>query len=122
MLKVYQNKNKLAEQIQLAAQRLAFIPEYGISSEQFERAVLLAIALHDVGKLQVEWQKWSHAYQKAIHEPQPEHKMIVHTHFMPQQQPLHKHAEEELRQQKRPPHAAEGAWASWPIILEALDG
>src|SRR6266568_8033280 len=122
MLSVYQQRSTLATQLSLVAQRLASNPDYGVTIEQIKRAVLLAIALHDVGKLQVEWQKWSHAYQQAIHEPQPEHKMIVHTHFMPWQQPLHKQAEEELRQQKRPPHAAEGAWASWPIIVEALDG
>ena len=122
MLSVYQQRSTLATQLTLVAQRLASNPDYGVTIEQIKRAVLLAIALHDVGKLQVEWQKWSHAYQQAIHEPQPEHKMIVHTHFMPRQQPLHKQAEEELRQQKRPPHAAEGAWASWPIIVEALDG
>jgi CRISPR-associated endonuclease/helicase Cas3 len=122
MLSVYRQQSTLARQLSSVAQRLSSSSDYSVTVEQIERAVLLAIALHDVGKLQVEWQKWSHAYQQAIHEPQPEHKMIVHTHFMPQQQPLHKQAEEALRQQKRPPHAAEGAWASWPIIVEALDG
>jgi CRISPR-associated endonuclease/helicase Cas3 len=92
MLSVYQQRSTLAMQLSLVAQRLASNPDYGVTIEQIKRAVLLAIALHDVGKLQVEWQKWSHAYQQAIHEPQPEHKMIVHTHFMPQQQPLHKQA------------------------------
>src|SRR5207247_4147250 len=36
MLKVYRDKTTLAEQIQLAAQRLASIPDYSITSEQFE--------------------------------------------------------------------------------------
>ena len=122
MLFVYQRQSTLAKQVSLVAQRLATNPDYEITAEQVERGVLLAIALHDVGKLQVEWQQWSHTYQQAIHEPQPEQKMIVHTHFVPQRQPLHKQAEETLRHQKRPPHAAEGAWASCPIILQALDG
>lgn len=121
MLKVYRDKSTLAEQIQLAAQRLTTIPDYGISSEQFERAVLLAMALHDVGKLQVEWQKWSHAYQKEIGDPQPDEKMVVHTHYKPQEFEKHKEAEEALKKEKRPPHSSEGAWASWPIILHALD-
>jgi len=122
MLSVYRQQSTLARQLSLVAQRLASSPDYDVTVEQIECAILLAIALHDVGKLQVEWQKWSHDYQQAIHEPQPEHRMIVHTHFIPKQQPLHKQAEERLRQQKRPPHAAEGAWAAWPIIVEALDG
>ena len=122
MLKVYRDKKTtLAEQIQLAAQRLAAIPDYGISSEQFERAVLLAMALHDVGKLQVEWQNWSHAYQEKIGEPQPHKKMVVHTHYKPQEFEKHKEAEEALKKEKRPPHSSEGAWASWPIVLHALD-
>lgn len=121
MLKVYRDKSTLAEQIQLAAQRLATIPDYGISSEQFERAVLLAMALHDVGKLQVEWQIWSHAYQEYIGEPQPEEKMVVHTHYKPEEFEKHKEANEALKKKSRPPHSSEGAWASWPIILHALD-
>lgn len=121
MLKVYRDKSTLAEQIQLAAQRLASIPDYGITSEQFERAVLLAMALHDVGKLQVEWQIWSHAYQEYIGERQPDEKMVVHTHYKPEEFEKHKEANEALKKKSRPPHSSEGAWASWPIILHALD-
>jgi CRISPR-associated endonuclease/helicase Cas3 len=122
MLKVYYQQSTLSQQLSFVAQRLASSPVYEVTVEHFEHAVLLAIALHDVGKLQVEWQRWSHKYQQEIHEPQPEHKMIVHTHYYPNQQPLHKQVEKALRDIKRPPHAAEGAWASWPIILKALDG
>jgi len=121
MLKVYRDKTTLAEQIQLAAQRLASIPDYSITSEQFERAVLLAMALHDVGKLQGEWQIWSHAYQEKLGEPQPDEKMVVHTHYKPGEFEKHKEAEEALKKEKRPPHSSEGAWASWPIVLHALD-
>jgi CRISPR-associated endonuclease/helicase Cas3 len=121
MLSVYHNRSTLATQIAFAAQRLAASPNFDLAADQLERAVLLAIALHDVGKLQVEWQAWSHAYQEAIAESQPERRMIVHTHFTPGTNPLHKQAEEALRSLKRPPHAAEGAWASWPILLQALN-
>ena len=121
MLSVYRTQSSLATQILLAAERLASNPEYGVTVDKIERAVLLAIALHDVGKLQVEWQYWSHAYQQEIGESQEEATMIVHTHYTPSQEPRHKEAEEALQSIKRPPHAAEGAWASWPIILEALD-
>jgi len=87
-----------------------------------ERDVLLAIALHDVGKLQIEWQDWAHAYQCAIGEARPREMMIVHTHNKPAEYSHHKEAEDQLKSMKRPPHASEGAWASWAIIARALDG
>ncbi len=108
----------LDEHIDFAGQRLAHHPEYTITAEQLQRAVLLALALHDVGKLQVEWQHWSRAYQAAIGEPVVDQaKMIVHTHRERQ----HEQAEKAVKL-RRPRHAAEGAYASWPIILQALNG
>jgi len=121
MLNVYQNTSTLERQLRLAAQRIAALPESVLPAASLERAVLLALALHDVGKLQQEWQEWSHAYQREIEESQEENTMIVHTHYTPKEEVLHRQAEETLKNLKRPPHAAEGAWASWPMLLEALD-
>lgn len=118
----YHSCSTLATQVSFAAQRLSELPDFALAAGQLERAVLLALALHDVGKLQVEWQAWSHAYQAEIGESQPERCMIVHTHYTPQTNPRHKQAEEALQSLKRPPHAAEGAWASWPILVQALGG
>ncbi|MCG8352768.1 MAG: hypothetical protein MI924_33815, partial [Chloroflexales bacterium] len=114
-------KLRLNEQTQLAAVRLE-AAGYVQHAALFERAVHLAIALHDVGKLQIEWQDWAHAYQLEIGEAQPREMMIVHTHNKPQEQRHHKEAEEKLKDMKRPPHASESAWASWPIIVRALEG
>ena len=108
ILSVYRNRSRLATQVAFAAQRLAEIPDFELAADQLERAVLLALALHDVGKLQVEWQAWSHAYQEKIGESQPDRSMIVHTHYTPKTNQLHKQAEEALHSLKRPPHAAEG--------------
>src|SRR5438874_3738757 len=47
--------------------------------------------------------------------------MVVHTNYKPGEFETHKEAEEDLRTKSRPPHSSEGAWASWPIILHALD-
>ncbi len=121
MLSVYRGHPTLSSQISFAAQRLASLPRYKLHARFLERAVLLAIALHDVGKLQVEWQRWSHAYQQEIGEAQEEDAMIVHTHYRPGQIARHREAEQALKNLKRPPHAAEGAWASWAILLEALE-
>lgn len=123
----YYSESRLEQQIHLAGERLERAG-YDCSAEQLAQAVLLALALHDVGKLQGEWQQWSHAYQKQIGDIVPEATMIVHTNYKPHDPlvgPSHLQAEEIVSKRmkiQRPHHAAEGAWASWPIIVRALDG
>jgi CRISPR-associated endonuclease/helicase Cas3 len=122
----YYEVSGLEAQIMLAGQRLERSNKYKCSAEQLSRAVRLAIALHDVGKLRVEWQQWSHDYQEEIGEKQQPDFMIVHTHYKPHDQQLgtlHLEAEKTVSKKiARPHHAAEGACASWSIILHALDG
>lgn len=88
-----------------------------------ERAVRLAFALHDVGKLDVRWQAWAHAYQQEIGEPCPDVFMIAHTHY---EQGNETHENAQKRASKRHPkpktHAGEGADAGARILFEALDG
>src|SRR5207249_10629466 len=48
-------------------------------------------------------------------------KMLMHTHYKLQELEKHKEDEEALKKERRPPQSSEGAWASWPIILHALD-
>lgn len=121
MLGYYFYGSRLSEHIALAGQRLIATGDYDFTTEQFEQAMLLAITLHDVGKLQEEWQNWSQSYQQAINDPAPDDMMIVHTNYKPEQYPEHKQAEKEVKI-KRPPHSAEGAWATWPIVTQALGG
>lgn len=117
----YYRESGLEQQIDLAGERLARDQRFGCTAAQLTRAVQLAIALHDLGKLRVEWQQWSHAYQGAINEPLNPNFMVVHTHYN-YKSALHKEKEREISQlYKRPHHAAEGAYAAWPIIMQALD-
>lgn len=122
----YYETSGLEQQVQLAGQRLASAGGYGCTAEQLGRAVRLALVLHDVGKLQVEWQQWSHAYQTAIGAPTDPSWMIVHTDYRPhdiQFGSAHIEAERTVSKQfRRPHHAAEGACASWPLIVRALEG
>lgn len=119
----YYRASGLEQQIVLAGERLERDPRFGCSADHLARGVRLAIALHDLGKLQEEWQQWSHAYQKAIGEPQQHTMMIVHTHYKPATYSLHKQKEDEVSKlYQRPHHAAEGACAAWPVIQHALDG
>lgn len=118
MLAFYYRDSILAQQIKLTAKRLA--SGYSVDAIRFERAVLVAIALHDVGKLQQEWQEWSHIYQERIGDPVRPSVMIAHTNYEPRIYPLHAQVERAIRI-PRPHHAAEGACASWAIIVRALD-
>ncbi len=82
-----------------------------------EQAVRLALALHDVGKLQVQWQKWAANYQKQVAGAKPPF-LVAHTLSETEE---HRKIARHIRP-KRPKHAGEGAFASARILWEALDG
>ena len=107
----------LAERLVYAAQRLeekANFPSTGI-----DRAIRLAIALHDIGKLEKRWQAWVRAYQAEINEPLVDPTfMAVHTHT---ETPEHEAAAQRVKLQ-RPPHAGEGAITGAKIAHQILDG
>lgn len=115
MMCVYQRD--LAERLVYAAQRLedkANFPSTGIDC-----AIRLAIALHDIGKLEKRWQAWVRAYQAEIDEPLDDPSfMAVHTHT---ETPEHEVAAHRIKLQ-RPPHAGEGAIAGAKIAHQILDG
>ena len=115
MMRVYQRD--LAERIAYAAQRLeekANFPSTGI-----DRAIRLAVALHDIGKLEKRWQAWVRAYQAEIDEPLDDPSfMAVHTHT---ETPEHEAAAQRVKLQ-RPPHAGEGAITGARIARQILGG
>jgi CRISPR-associated endonuclease/helicase Cas3 len=83
-----------------------------IPSDGLQQAIRLALAGHDIGKLDARWQQWVRLYQAAIGEPlvQPDY-LAVHTHWdpsLPQHQQAKKKADQRV---KRPHHAGEGALA-----------
>lgn len=96
--------------------------QWKLAPNVLESAVRLAIALHDVAKMDERWQRWVRLYQKGIGEEilDPAY-MAVHTHWNPDD-PQHVKAKKEAnRLCERPPHAAEGAMASARIIA-AISG
>ena len=115
MMRVYQRD--LAERLVYAAKRLeekACFPRGGI-----DRAIRLAISLHDLGKLEKRWQEWVRAYQAKIDEPLDNPTfMAVHTHT---ETPEHEAAAQRINIE-RPPHAGEGAIAGVKIAHQILDG
>jgi CRISPR-associated endonuclease/helicase Cas3 len=92
----------------------AAIPMAGLT-----RAIRLAIACHDLGKLDIRWQRFVNAYQNAIGEPLPNvNYMAVHTYWH-RNNPVHEAAQKSIaRQYKRPHHAGESAWAASHVIAE----
>lgn len=82
-----------------------------------ERAVRLALALHDVGKLQAQWQKWAVNYQKQVAGEEPPF-LVAHTLSETDE---HRRIARCTRPQC-PTHAGEGAFASARILWETLDG
>lgn len=89
----------------------------GKSGGHLERAIRLVLALHDVGKLQVEWQKWAANYQKKITGEEPSF-LVAHTLSETEE---HRKIARQVRP-RRPHHAGESAFASARILWEALEG
>jgi CRISPR-associated endonuclease Cas3-HD len=81
-----------------------------------DKACRVAIALHDAGKLTVDWQNWAHAWQASQGKPVPETVLLAHTDFDPDR--------DSERQRglglRRPNHAVEGAAAVYPWLKEIL--
>jgi CRISPR-associated endonuclease/helicase Cas3 len=116
MLNVYERT--LYHHMAYAASRLETLLKLPVGS--LDRAVRLAIALHDVGKMDRRWQKWAHEWQRRIGAPVYEDCMLAHTDYDPRD-PRHQ-AIEGAMPGSRPPHAAEGAVAVLKVIYHLLGG
>ncbi len=109
MTRVFESKWR--DRLQFAAARLE--QAQGWQNGSIERAARMAIACHDLGKLDVRWQKWARKYQEAIGEPVTDpNLMIVHTHS---ETDAHRQAAKGIRL-ARPSHAGEGAIAVAKIV------
>lgn len=99
------------DRLQFAAARLE--GKQGWPQESIERAARLAIALHDVGKMDVRWQTWARKYQELVGPKvdDPSY-MIAHTFSESDE---HRRIAKEIRP-KRPHHASEGAMATAKLI------
>lgn len=108
----------------MAVQR-RFEQRYGLEHGLLERAIRLMFAVHDLGKLDKQWQAWAHEWQRIVSQireesqPIPRTYMAAHTDFDSrdeQQREAHKHVGI-----RRPPHAAESARAARQL-LRAIAG
>lgn len=117
MIKLY--RERYAARLDFAASRLE--NKLGLESGRLDRAVRLAIAFHDVGKMQTQWQTWARNYERAIGEKdlvEDTNVMIAHTHSETEE---HRELEKKVKP-RRPHHAGEGAAAVMELIREFSDG
>ena len=114
MLTVY--RDRLSREMTYAVTRLE--RQIGLTTGSLEWAFRLAIALHDVGKMDRRWQGWAHEWQKRIGAPVPDDCMLAHTDYNPFD-PRHQVVESEMPG-SRPSHAAEGAVAVHKVLHQLL--
>ncbi len=114
MLDVYQAR--LSKEMAYAAARLE--QQMGLAAGSLDHAVRLAIALHDVGKMDRRWQGWAHEWQRRIGMPVDNDYMLAHTDYNPED-PHHQRVEAEMPG-SRPPHAAEGAVVVFRVLHQLL--
>lgn len=115
MLKIY--RRDFAQDYAYLQRRLA--EKWQLPPEGLARAIRLAIALHDLAKMDKHWQTWVRLYQQGIGEAiNDANYMAVHTHWSPAFE-QHKQAKKQAdRHCKRPPHAGESAIAGARIVAE----
>lgn len=82
-----------------------------------DQAIRLAIACHDLGKLDRRWQRWVRLYQEKIGAPLYDRSyMAVHTDSDPGNQTHQEARRGSDRQEARPNHAGESAVAAGQIV------
>lgn len=120
MLKIY--ATRFRDDYAFVGQRLAL--KWGYPADGLDRAIRLAIAGHDLAKMDVRWQRWVRICQSAIGEPLGDpREMVVHTHWDPMHFPNHREAQKRAsRVVNRPHHAGESAVAVGRAVVVLLDG
>jgi CRISPR-associated endonuclease/helicase Cas3 len=95
-----------------------FEKRYGLSPQAFREGLVACALLHDLGKLQVGWQRWAEAAQRAK-DPGYRHVVpLAHTDFDPDK------PEDRERERstgiRRPAHAPAGAFYSGALLARLL--
>ncbi len=103
-----------------AAVRQRLERRHRIEPGTLDRAIRLMFAVHDLGKLDRQWQEWAHVWQERVSELRQSdlqiapNYMAAHTDYDGADRP-ERQANTSIRP-KRPPHAAESARAARDLI------
>lgn len=121
MVKVFE-RGPWQRRLRWASNRLETHPDerWRLPAGALERAVRLSFILHDLGKLDVRWQKWAATYQELLTGQRPVF-LIAHTEW-DSKNPLHREVQQKAGRKCAKPktHAGEGAEAAARILWEAL--
>lgn len=107
--------SRLRDELRYIASRLE--PVLNLPNGSIDRAVRLAIACHDIGKLGEGWQSWAYAWQEQLTQAfgeiyAPQKAPFAHTDY---DWKLHRELERGFKP-ARPYHACEGAYLAADII------
>lgn len=116
MLDIYAQKSW--KEIAYGAARLE--SKLGLGKGAVSWAAQIAIACHDVGKMGRRWQSWARQWQLRVGAPVEDGEILAHTDY-DSSNPLHE-AVEQAMQDRRPPHAVEGAVATLKVLHQLLGG
>lgn len=117
MVSIYEQK--FQEEYTYVQRRLA--EEWDLPLDELDKAIRLAIACHDLGKLDKRWQHWVRLYQKEIGDPISDANcMAVHTSYDPENSSHQEAKKQADRRGTRPPHAAESAVSAAKIIAKQI--
>ncbi len=106
----------LAAELSYAASQLE--QKLGSHKSAIDHAIRLCIALHDVGKLTVEWQNWAHKWQQVVGQSINVNYMAAHTDY--NRDDLAEREKEKQFPIQRPGHAVESVWAVAPLLAKVF--
>lgn len=108
-----------------AAVRRRMEERHRLAPGTLDRAIRLMFAVHDLGKLHIEWQEWAHRWQERVNrlrrvdQPIAPDYMAAHTDYNGDDR-RERLASREITP-PRPPHAAESARAAKPLLTALAD-
>jgi CRISPR-associated endonuclease Cas3-HD len=91
---------------------------FGLTAAEVQRAAYASGVLHDLGKLQVSWQRWAEAWQKKKEAGYEHLEGLAHTDFDPDN--FEDRAANRGFQPRRPPHAAASALVACGLLAQEL--
>lgn len=119
LLRAFQN-SRLQDELSYVGSRLEAL--FQLPAGTLHKAVRIAIACHDIGKLSQGWQSWANTWQSTLFQSsqdeqyQPRKAPFAHTDYDPR---AHFELSKSIKP-KRPNHAGESAFFASQIIYELL--
>ena len=124
-LRTNQMRLSLADEIAHTVSRLENNQTWQLPTGTTDYLLRTLFACHDLGKLNIQWQRWAHKWQQRVgrfygdvDKSLPPNYMAAHTDFDPTDE--QKEAQKKLG--KRPPHAGESAMAAGQLLYICCKG